>query len=313
MSHDSAEGPVWDRKRTGRGKSTIGWLIAAIVVLIPIVAIVAALPVDLTPANRSGAGTMGYLVGYRGTQLLLVAGLVWLVLFLTVIRPSGRDVAIKYLLILVGVAILIGGPLTALRTLGVRHQGQMAKVVQIARNEHEESAAHGRAFDADFMALGLQNLLRPDAMASPGGVTAARAKLVAAHALVAKYHAQYVDARAALRDRFVHADLTEAERRELLAEFDRSSRETASTIDGYWALQEKTVGDLDARVGILARAKGYWRPVNGAFAFNRPADLAAFRDNSAALQQDKIDIESARDAINSKGENAMREINSLAP
>ena len=175
---------------------------------------------------------------------------------------------------------------------GVVQTGDAGKLEVIYKALGADLAANQRGFRTEIDVLAVPYAMEPRYLAEPGGLARARAKIMRARELVAKYRA-------------LHNSRTDRARRWIETSSIKEKRKTAALaeLDTYLAGQEARIDkaldryaaactELEGMVGVLERSKGHWRATPDGIGFARRSDLEAYRAHATKAREIEGSFES---------------------
>ncbi|MDQ0466618.1 putative membrane protein [Caulobacter ginsengisoli] len=313
----------WELRRPKPKPKTTVWLVVG-AVLVGLWALIAAIGAMAHPDN-SGLGGMansidpyadlGYLAGQMLVAALIPVVVVWLLLFLLVVRRVAPERGMAHFAVLAAVGLLAG-----LSPLAVTIASQPPEdPAQLAIADKEIAAAlvealnptqtgtvdptvkaTGEAGELERLSKQMIIAVQTDrqhyleelhVLSDPGylsgkwlagdrSLNKSRAGLAEALKTVAKYRTlnqqRLEEFKAAVRASSV---LTERHKRQVLAGIDRSLEETRERGERVWTLDAATIVELQSAIEDLARARGRWGPSGDRIVFSRQSDLDVFNQH----------------------------------
>lgn len=286
-----SEFPLSSARPRAKPRSTRIWLILAILIVAVWVfagSIADAAPPDIADdleGSARFASLAGYIVGETVARVLFSAGLVWLVLYLGFTRRLARQRGWAHFIVLVITAAIAVAPVTAIKfiglTGGVQSSGAVAKIVEEGQARAAADAKAERAENARILA---GEPFSGRALARPGGVAAARAKLTELRQSAANSLAASQANADSMRAKLVALPMSEDRRAELLSEHDRGF--AAGRADGREGVEATTelLDAVEGQLDVLSRTPRGWIVEGGEFAFTSDRDMRDFNAHVREFQ-----------------------------
>lgn len=241
---------------------------------------------------------------------LLLGGVTWLVVYFTLVRQRNRRAGVKHFFLLVGLAGFSHLAVELAPVYGAltrdTHQEDLAQqgIVESYRRFRSGAAAidgrplaHGdagviegfvranlnksldlhRAYLNEVRGAGLESIFSEANLAPDPNLTRVDGKLRDVTDIVEKYRRLSL-----LRADQINADaerlpISDAGRKSVLAGIADARQRQVADLRKAWDSEAEIVDEYRAAASLLRGARGHWTFQDGKLAFERPADLSAFR------------------------------------
>jgi hypothetical protein len=261
-------------------------------------------------ASELHAGSYTGIATMLAERLAAIVGIVFLGLYVLVLRGWGLDRSLTYLAI---IALIAAGADAAIvyatKTAGHERTFQYGQVVADLRNAvprldseaytpeqlraretsndprvvakigQDEAARINRlrfSYQSEISALGLGHALSPRALAEDGGTEVSRERIAQARALIKQHRDDeqkiFADTRLIVR----RAQVDDSVRRQMLKAFDRSLSQRSTSSKSMWDCEDRILAEVDLLVQDLAHSRSHWRAQGNMFLFTSRRDLNTF-------------------------------------
>ena len=293
----------------------IGLVIATIAAVIW--SIVGALPdVIKQYAPDVRAGDYAPLAGALTGHTMVIAVVVFAILYVLLLRGSDASRGVRYFLTIFFITIAVdAGLIAAAKNIAAQHDVQyrqaladMGRMMQLSKSKNDEVSgfqihATGDAgviaaitkneistmvrlrneYQTKVHALGLRSALAPASLATDGGPKEARMRIVAARALVKTYRDAELKALADAQSAIANARLPASEKEQVLAGFDRSVKNERPMLEEMWDDEDGMLAESDAMTHDLAQAN--WKARGAGFVFSSRRDLETYQAHQQKIHQ----------------------------
>jgi hypothetical protein len=167
----------------------------------------------------------------------------------------------------------------------VQAKGEAGEVERLVKGLVVSVEADRVNYVNELRAAGFPDCLKPAALAADPSQRTTRRKLESVRRIVAKYRAADDARLTAFRASVVAARLNGALKNQILAAFDKSAAAQRPIRQRWWDLEDAIVVEYQQAVALLAHAQGRWRVEKGRLEFANLADLNAFRAHLDNVQR----------------------------
>lgn len=280
-----------------RKKTTWPWLVVGLVVAVILAAIAGVAGYSPDPEG-SAAYNLGYGIGSTLSRTLIITGLIYLPIWLFAVRPAKKRNGVKYFAVLLSATFAISVLATLLSAVVADDTRAKEAFRTTVAEAFAESDRQRDALRAELDKVQDDQVFTPRAMKAPGGYRRAREEAARRRALIAKARADGKALRLRTRERIGATIRSEFQRESALRAFDAGGESRRAEFDGYWALQEDSLKNLEAQIAVLERAP--WQLQGGEIAFHRQSDLNAFRRLAAENARLTDEIRQAERELNAR-------------
>lgn len=212
-------------------------------------------------------------IGFAIAALLIPAVVMGVLLQLTVIGPSGREVGLKYFAVLLAVAAVASAA-------GAGLVGRPIRAIEMTANESlsalgKQLRADGDAFQGEMETVGFNRIQNPVNLARD--VTESRAIIRKSSEISARYEALAETRIVTARARLAKGPRGAIVKRGALQRFDASLDATRARQNTIWRFQVDILTEMTAMTDLLVKRRGTWIIQDGKLAFMRQSDITDMR------------------------------------
>lgn len=219
-----------------------------------------------------------FLIGWISGYFLAAALAVWIVFWVVgaTVQLRTRVWGAMWFLPLLIVAVVVANAAVVYGPRFLTHTSEQAEMDRLMDQAQHQIAADIKGFQTDLKALGYPNFLQPYSFGAPRGLDRSLAKIKQARAIVAEYSGHRAKLLGDIRMRIKALNISEVNKIEALTKLDAQFKRSEEDRARIWQLQDKVMGEYQAMLEDVAKARGHWSFDGYNVNFARPQDQEIF-------------------------------------